>query len=215
MPTNSSALILPPPGSTSATALTNDIRGVKAPVPVPSGWDWVWWGLAAAALAALAVWVWKRWLRKKFEPPPVPVVPPHVRAKRKLQAALAYLQDPRRFCFHISEALRVYLEERFNWHAPERTTEEFLFELQGSHLLLPDQKQVLADFLQSCDLVKFARHEPNEAGLRGLHESALRLIDETQFEPVGAEGPASDEPQMTELAPASADEKAPNPGDGA
>jgi hypothetical protein len=183
MHTNSSALLLPPPGP-NATALTNDIRGIKAPLPIPSGWDWVWWALAAAALAALGVWAWRRWLRKKFEPPPAPVVPPHVRAKRKLQAALAYLQEPRLFCFHISEALRVYLEERFDLRAPERTTEEFLCELQGSHHLLPDQKQALGEFLQSCDLVKFARHEPNEAGLRGLRESALRLIDETQFEPV-------------------------------
>jgi hypothetical protein len=186
MHTNASALIIPPPGS-AGPALTNDIRGVKAPVPV-AGWEWVWWVLAAAALVALAVWAWRWWRKKQLAVLPEPVIPPHVRAKRKLQAALAHLQDPRLFCFHISEALRVYLEERFNWHAPERTTEEFLAELQGSRRLLPDQKQSLAGFLGNCDLVKFARAEPTEAALRELHESALRLIDETQYEPVAAAG---------------------------
>ena len=145
MQTNSSALIIPPPGSASTAALTNDIRGVKAPVPVPNSWDWVWWALAAAALVALAVWAWKWWRKKQLARPSEPPIPPHVRAKRKLQAALAHIQDPRRFCFHISEALRTYLEERFQFHAPERTTEEFLGELQASRRLLPDQKQSLAE----------------------------------------------------------------------
>ncbi|HXG49515.1 MAG TPA: hypothetical protein VNO52_17970, partial [Methylomirabilota bacterium] len=114
-------------------------------------------------------------------PPPVP---PHVRARRRLEEALAHLADARQFCFLVSQALRTYLEERFHLRAPERTTEEFLIEMQSSSHLLPDQKASLADFLQRCDLVKFARFEPTEAALRELHESALRLVDETRFEPV-------------------------------
>ncbi|HXJ75379.1 MAG TPA: hypothetical protein VNM37_21165, partial [Candidatus Dormibacteraeota bacterium] len=50
--------------------------------------------------------------------------------------------------------------------------------------LTPDQKQSLGEFLQSCDLVKFARFEPTEETLRQLHDAALRLVDETQFDPV-------------------------------
>ncbi len=61
-----------------------------------------------------------------------------------------------------------YLEERFDFHAPERTTEEFLYELQGTNLLTAAQKQSLADFLASCDLIKFAKYEPTETELRAL-----------------------------------------------
>jgi hypothetical protein len=32
--------------------------------------------------------------------------------------------------------------------------------------------------------VKFARFEPNEDSLRALHDSALRIVDETQFDPI-------------------------------
>lgn len=182
MNTNSAALIVPPPQT--ASAVTNDIRNLKGPVEVPREWHPYTW-LVALLLVALAVLLWKRAQRlfaqtfKKPEPRPIP---PHVRARQRLNAALRHISDPRLFCFEVSETLRVYLEERFKLRAPERTTEEFLLELQGSTALNSDQKQSLAAFLESCDLVKFARFEPNESALRELHESALRLVDETQFE---------------------------------
>jgi hypothetical protein len=50
-------------------------------------------------------------------------------------------------------------------------------------LLLPDQKQSLGEFLNVCDMVKFARYEPGRPELEALHGSALRLIDETEPQP--------------------------------
>src|SRR5204863_5993889 len=79
---------------------------------------------------------------------------------------------------------RIYLEERFNFHAPERTTEEFLYELRETNLLTATQKESLGGFLQSCDLVKFALYEPGQPELRDLHASALRLVEETEPGPV-------------------------------
>ena len=134
----------------------------------------------------IAALVW--FLRRRKQVLLVPVIPPHVRAKQKLQAALALLHDPRLFCIEVSNITRIYLEERFDFQAPERTTEEFLSELQATTLLTADQKESLGKFLQSCDLVKFARFEPPEAALRELHDSALRLVDETQFDDVTPQG---------------------------
>ena len=79
----------------------------------------------------------------------------------------------------MSDTTRTYLEERFDFRAPERTTEEFLRELSGTDLLAREQKDSLGNFLASCDLVKFAKYEPGENELRGLHSSALRLVEET------------------------------------
>jgi hypothetical protein len=194
MKTNSSALIVPPsqPGRAArAGTEANDIRGLKDPVKVPMDLEGYWWMLAFL-LAGVALLIWKRFLRRlrqrflaKPEPRPIP---PHVRARQRLHAALAHISDPRWFCFEVSETLRVYLEERFRLRAPERTTEEFLTELQTSRVLDQTQKNSLAEFLQSCDLVKFARFEPTETALRELHESAMRLVDETQFDPVAGVG---------------------------
>jgi hypothetical protein len=201
MASNSPALIVPAP--VPAGANTNDIRGIKPPVEVPSEWAWLWWTLAALALIGAAVWAWSRWRkRQQAEVSPAPIVPPHVRAKQRLAEALRFFNDPRQFCFLVSNALRLYLEERFNFRAPERTTEEFLVELQSTTLLLPDQKESLAEFLRGCDLVKFAKFEPTEAALRELHNSALRLVDETQFESVSPRpvNVTADSPQPPALA---------------
>lgn len=159
------------------------LRDIKPPVDIPNGWLWFWWTLAALLVVALAVWAWRYWRKRRAQALFVPPVPAHVRAKQKLHEALALISQPKPFCILVSDTLRVYLEERFTFRAPERTTEEFLYELQGTTLLLPDQKDSLGDFLKRCDLVKFARYEPGEPELRGLHESALRLIEETEPQP--------------------------------
>ena len=72
------------------------------------------------------------------------------------------------------------MEERFNFRAPERTTEEFLNDLQRTDRLTRDQKDSLGQFLTNCDLVKFAKYEPGEKELRDLHASAVRLVEETE-----------------------------------
>lgn len=159
---------------------TNDIRDIVPPLVIRSGWLWLGWVLLGLALAAVAFWFWRRWRAAKAAEAIVPPTPPHLRARRRLQEALAWLAQPREFCIRVSDALRQYLEERFDFHAPERTTEEFLLELKDSALLLPDQKDSLGDFLTRCDLVKFARYEPAEPELRDLHAAALRLVEETE-----------------------------------
>ena len=165
-------------------ANTNDIRGIRPPVEIPNEWLWLWVTLAGVFLIAGALTAWLLLRKKQALPPLLPVVPPHVRAKQRLAEALAFLSDPNRFCTTVADTTRLYLEERFNLRAPERTTEEFLIELQTSPHLTLDQKQSLGMFLESCDLVKFARFEPAETTLRQLHDAALRLVDETQFDPI-------------------------------
>jgi hypothetical protein len=173
----------------SAGANTNDIRGIKPPVEIPNEWLWLWITLAAVLVIALAVMAWLLLRKRQALIPLSPPVPPHVRAKQRLAEALAFLSDPNRFCTLVSDTTRVYLEERFSLRAPERTTEEFLVELRTSPHLTLDQKQSLGAFLESCDLVKFARFEPTETTLRQLHDAALRLVDETQFDPINAATP--------------------------
>jgi hypothetical protein len=165
---------------TNATAPANDIRDIKPPVAISSGWEWVWWLLTALAVLAVLVLVWKWWQKRRAQVPVVPPVPAHVRARQKLAEALALIAQPKPFCILVSDTVRLYLEERFDFRAPERTTEEFLHELRGTPLLVAEQKEKLGEFLECCDLVKFAKYEPGEKELRNLHASAERLVEETE-----------------------------------
>ena len=165
---------------TASTAAANDIRDIKPPIEIVGGWAWLGWLVLVAAVAVAALLLW-RWLKqRKLNVVPPPPIPAHVRAKQKLQQALALISQPKPFVIAVSDTARTYLEERFDFHAPERTTEEFLRELAGTKLLLPDQKESLANFLASCDLVKFAKYEPGEKELLELHSSAVRLVEETE-----------------------------------
>ena len=169
--------------SPTAAGATNDIRGIQPPVQIPLGWLWAIWLLGLLALAALAWWYWRRRRQKPAAVVSAPVVPAHTRALQRLEVALGLLDQPEAFVVAVSSAVREYLEDRFVFRAPERTTEEFLVELRRTELLSETQKQVLAGFLTQCDLVKFARYEPGVAELRQLHQAAVNLVEETQPRP--------------------------------
>ena len=181
MASNSSAIIVPPtpPAATNTVAVEETLRDIRPPVYIFDKWGWV---IAGAVLFVLLVaGILYLLLRKKpLFPPPVPiVVPPHERARQKLAAALDLLDQPKPFCILVSDAVRLYLEERFELRASESTTEEFLSELRTRPVLSTAQKLSLGEFLEQCDLVKFARLQPTPAQLQPLYESALKLIDET------------------------------------
>jgi hypothetical protein len=178
--TNSSALIVPPKpsGATNSATAPQDIRDIREPVPLGPDLTLLWIALTILALAALAWWLLTH--KKKSVASPTLFIPPHRKAKERLRGATELLSDPYAFCSLVSDVIRVYLEERFNLHAPDRTTEEFLAELREGTQLNEEHKALLENFLTRCDLVKFAREEPTEGELRGLLDAALRLIDETR-----------------------------------
>jgi hypothetical protein len=176
------ALVTNAPASSTPPSVANakDIRDIVPPIDIPSGLAWLWWTLGALAVVIAALLFWRWWRKRAAQVLVIPVVPAHVRAKQKLQEALALIAQPKPFVTAVSDAARWYLEERFNFRAPERTTEEFLRELSATELLTKSQKESLSQFLASCDLVKFAKYEPGETELRELHGSALRLVEETE-----------------------------------
>ena len=180
MTTNSPAFVLP--SYYTGPADTNDLRDIRAPVEIPVDLTWLWWTLGALALGAVLFWIGLKWMKPAAPPVAVPL-PAHLRARKKLRDALALMHLPLPFCVAVSDTIRSYLEERFSFRAPERTTEEFLLELKSTSLVTPEQKESLADFLSRCDLVKFARHVPGQPELQQIYDSAVLLVDGTEPPP--------------------------------
>jgi hypothetical protein len=172
----------------SVAAVANDIRDIKPPIEISNGWEWLWWTLGAVVLLVALTLLWRYVHRRMTHISVPPPIPAHIRAKKKLEEALTLISQPKPFVIAVSDTARIYLEERFQFRAPERTTEEFLRELAGTNLLAGEQKESLGGFLESCDLVKFAKYEPTETELHGLHHSAVKLIEETEPKPVENSG---------------------------
>mgnify|MGYP001601721920 CR=1 FL=1 len=165
--------------ATTSPIEATDIRDIAPPIEIPSGYEWLWWvgGIIIMLAALFAAWCY--WQKRKTAKPLVIEIPAHERARRKLEAALNLFDQPKPFCTIVSDAVRLYLEERFGLRAPERTTDEFLGDLSRSAELSKVQKESLEQFLSACDMVKFARYEPQRPELEALYNSALRLIEET------------------------------------
>ena len=193
---SNSGILIPPAAAPQTVVETNDIRPIKPPVAVPNPWASLFWAIGILLALAVIVTALLLWRAAKKRRAVIPPVPPHVRARQKLDAALLLIGDPRAFCIAVSDAVRVYLEERFQLRAPERTTEEFLRDLQNTSVLTAEQKSSLAAFLEQCDLVKFARFEPPESMLRELHEAALRLVHETQYQSAAVNDLPADMPPI-------------------
>ncbi len=80
----------------------------------------------------------------------------------------------------ISGILRHYIEDRFELNAPERTTEEFLAELKYSAALSEEDKKLLTQFLQQCDLVKFAKHHPAQQQVESTFTIVRDFVEKTK-----------------------------------
>jgi hypothetical protein len=65
-----------------------------------------------------------------------------------------------------------------------QTSVEFLNALSRSPQFSEEDKMLLDDFLNRCDLIKFARYEATEEDSRNLLEEAARFVRGGALEPV-------------------------------
>jgi hypothetical protein len=170
-------------GEQRAKLVIEDIEGpVEMPrKPIP-WWIWPAGGLGIAIVAAAVGWFILRRRRAKmliriFQPA-------HELAYARLRVLVAenLLEQGRtkEFYDRISGILRHYIEDRFDLRAPERTTEEFLTELQYTGVLANSDKQVLGEFLTHCDLVKFAKHDPTTEQIQRTFDLMKDFIERTK-----------------------------------
>jgi hypothetical protein len=172
-----------------AAATAADIRG-PALIPVPSRLPW--WGLGLfLLLLAIGLWFWWRRRRSRPEEMVSPAAVDPFGGLGPAAWALAALDTLERdevlahvgtVAFHVrvAEILRRYLGGRFLVPTLERTTFELLSDAkkQMGHLAGPRSR--LQDLLTVCDMVKFARLQPQtEASLELLDGSRL-FVEETR-----------------------------------
>ncbi|MGE3536276.1 MAG: BatD family protein [Candidatus Tectimicrobiota bacterium] len=174
------------------------LKDVAPPVSLvrPGLTLWPWWGAAGLLLLALGSgswWVYRRWRQSRQAT--LLQRPAHLLAL----AALERLQRQdligqgqlEAFYVRLSSIVRRYVELRFGLRAPEQTSEEFLSAVLTTGGLLRTHRDLLQTFLQHCDLVKFARHQPTPSDMEDALQSATTFVQQTADAQVLVTVPAS------------------------
>ncbi len=171
------------------TSLIGEQRGklsiadIEDVVNMPTKLIW-WWILPAVAVVGAAGGLWLYLRKKKIKETVRIFKAAHEIAYARLQSLVQQnlIKEGRvkEFYEGVSDILRHYIEDRFELRAPERTTEEFLFEIRDAGVLSEADRKALAEFLTHCDLVKFAKHSPTNEQIQHTFDLAKNFIEQTK-----------------------------------
>jgi len=151
-------------------------------VPAEPSYWWIWLLVSLGIVAAVIFWFYRRGQRVKelfriFKPAHEIA---YERLRSLIEEELVKAGKIKEFYERISDILRHYIEHRFNLKAPERTTEEFLVELASANVLGKQDGERLAEFLQHCDLVKFAKYDPTTEQIQKTFDLVKDFIETTK-----------------------------------
>ena len=159
-----------------------DIHEIAPPVDyslVPPWLIYLGIFLGLVVLGLIAWWIRKRSLQPK------PEQAPRDRALQELARIHAEMETstPYQFSIRVSDILRRYVTEQYQLPVTRQTSVEFLNALAQASPFSEDDKSLLEDFLNRCDLIKFARYDATIEDSRLLLEEATRFVEGGKLEP--------------------------------
>ncbi len=170
--------------------LDAQIRPLRSLVEAPRLWKRIafWAVLGLAVLAALFM-LWRSYLRRRADRlagnvSSIPARPAHLVALDELDRikSLGLIEngEVKRFHILVSEAIRCYLEARYDVLAPEMTTWELTAALKGRRDMDPGLKELLRGFLEDCDMVKFAKYVPKIVEINATFNRAYEIVEKSR-----------------------------------
>ncbi|HET6409817.1 MAG TPA: DUF4381 family protein [Chthoniobacteraceae bacterium] len=154
-----------------------EIRDISAPVDV---FPWPLWMVLVAAgvlllLAGLLAFGLVAYLRRRPAGPPPSPRTMAMRELESLRPQIATL-DPYEFSAKVSDVLRKFIEVQYGLRATHQTTPEFLASMSASSEFGEKDRELLEQFLERCDLLKFAHIEASSTDSAILHERAVAFV---------------------------------------
>ena len=169
-----------PDAASAAPDPLADLRDIAPPVDVP--WPpWVWWAIGVGSVLVLVLLTWLIvWLvRRKPKTPPPTARTIALRALEDLRTHIREL-DSYAFSIHASDVLRTYVSGQFKLQATTQTSPEFLASIADSPQFSSVDRQLLATFLERCDMLKFARIEAHAEENGELLGAAAAFVQGTR-----------------------------------
>ncbi len=129
--------------------------------------------LVVLTIIGLAIWYGRRFFRKKQV-----TLSPRERALAALSEIESEVERiaPYQFSISVSNILRRYVVEQFDLPMTRQTSVEFLNAIASAPNFGDEEKALLADFLNRCDLIKFARYEATPEDSRLLLDEARQFV---------------------------------------
>lgn len=146
--------------------------------------------LLACGAAVLGVLLLRRRRRTRAGEARIPAHEAALDALERLVAdRLAEKGEWKEFYFRLTDILRRYIEDRFGFRAPQRSTEEFLEEIRRdggaggfAAALDPARKRLLEEFFTHGDMVKFAAVVPQKEDVQAAFDSCRDFVSATAVE---------------------------------
>ena len=143
-----------------------ELKDIKQPIEEPIGWSDIWPWLLCILILSLLIFIVKKYIFNKNKPSiiikPKVIIAADISALKELnaleKAKIWQEGNVKEYHSQLSEIIRRYTENRFQFIALELTTDEILQELKS--ILSDDQLNNLSTLLQRADLAKFAKSKP-------------------------------------------------------
>jgi hypothetical protein len=146
------------------------------------------WFLIALLLVVIFI-LFKKYKNRPQEEYIAPkiIIPAHIKALEtlnKLKSEKDWESENKKLYYSkLTDAVRLYLEDRFGILALEQTTREIIDELKLSDINEKD-KSFLKQILSQADFVKFAKFTPsNEDGFNALNQS-FEFVEKTKIDTI-------------------------------
>lgn len=141
------------------------------------------WAIFLASFVGLCLIGLIVWFFKRRQKPALPPKTPREIALEELDLTASEIEttNPYQFSIRVSDLLRRYVTHQYGLPLTRQTSIEFLTALSKSKSFSENEKSLLEDFLNRCDLIKFARYDATSADSQLLLEEATRFVKGEQL----------------------------------
>jgi hypothetical protein len=157
--------------------LAEEFHDIAPPVDYSLIPTWLVFGASFLALSIIGGLVW--WFLARRRKRAVPPQLPRERALAALSAAANEINtvNPYQFSIRVSDILRHYVTDQYGLPVTRQTSMEFLERMNRAEHFSEDEKRLLADFLNRCDLIKFARYDATPSDSQLLLDEATHFVE--------------------------------------
>src|SRR6185436_19313978 len=141
---------------------------------------WLVFVIAFVVLSLLGLVVWWFVQRRKPELPPKAPREIAIEELEQIRGAIEKM-SPYQFSIRVSDIMRRYVTQQYGLPATRQTSIEFLTATAKAPSFSDDDKSLLEDFLNRCDLIKFAKYEATTSDSELLLEEAVRFVEGGQL----------------------------------